>query len=117
LQQLSRITGLGFEIDASLLPIAQHVKTVADSIDGDPVHLACSASVDFELLLGIPEHKASTAQDAAERAGTPIRSIGRCVETPTIKMLGPGGAPYQTLPGAPWDHQTNDVAEMYHAKR
>jgi len=116
LQQLTRITGLGFIIEAAKLPISEDVRSIADALGTATVHLACSASVDFELLVGCPPQRETALLEAANAAETPLTRIGTCVGGGAISMTKASGGPYEEMPGAPWDHQTHDVARMFDAR-
>jgi thiamine-monophosphate kinase len=116
LQQLSKITGLGFSIDAETLPIDPCVIDLADVLGHDPVHLACSASVDFELLLACDPAEAPAVEGAGRYSGTPVTRIGRCEGGGLIRMLRADGTQYSQTPGVPWDHQSDDLVRFFDAK-
>ena len=116
LQQLTKITSLGFTVDADSLPIDPCVPALAAVLDHDPVHLACSASVDFELLLACDPADASAVENAARVTGTPLARVGRCEAGGRIRFVRSDGTPYAEVPGVPWDHQSDDLTRFFDAK-
>lgn len=115
LQQLGKITGLGFTIDAPSLPLGKGVTAIAELIDIDAIHLSCSASVDFELLVTCAPEHVDAVMHAADKAATRLTRIGRCDASGSIQMINEQGKAYSQLPGVPWDHQVEDVSRMFHA--
>jgi thiamine-monophosphate kinase len=113
LQQLARIAKCGFDIDGSKLPIHSSVTAIADEIHTDPIHLACSASVDFELLFSAPPDAVDEMLKLGARASIPICHIGFATENIDIKMRKPNGEYFATLPGIPWDHQVSDITKVF----
>lgn len=113
LNQLQRITGLGFQIHASALPIADSTVQIAKALGHDPVHLACSASVDFELLVSCPPAAAESVLGAARQVGVSLARIGSVTADPKVKFVREDGSLYETTPGVPWDHQVADMARIF----
>jgi thiamine-monophosphate kinase len=116
LQQLVRISGLGFVIDSKRLPIDPSVQELALELGIDPVHLACSASVDFELLVTCAAEHAPMVMASAAASNTALAEVGRCLPGGEIQFLREDGSPFSETPGAPWDHQANDLSRFFHAK-
>lgn len=116
LQQLSKITGLGFSIDGGALPIDPSTVDLAEALNYDPVHLACSASVDFELLFACDPANTSAVESAANASGTPIARIGHCEIGGLVRMVRADGTEYSRTPGVPWDHQSDDLVRFFDAK-
>lgn len=56
LEHLCRASGVGAEIDAAALPLAEGFVELARSIALDPLALALSGGEDYELLYTVPEH-------------------------------------------------------------
>lgn len=117
LQQLAKITGLGFVINAGSLPISDSVIAIARSVEIDAIHLACSASVDFELLVACAPQDLDAVMRAAERSSTRLTPIGTSNATGVVRMTDSSGATYEQLPGVPWDHQVEDVSKLFHEKK
>jgi thiamine-monophosphate kinase len=113
LQQLNRISGYGFEIDSSKIPIDPSVLAIASEIGDDPIHLACSASVDFELLFSAPLNSVELVLEIGMRTGVPISHIGHSTENVDVRMRKPNGEFFDTFPGVPWDHQVGDVTTVF----
>jgi len=113
LQQLNRITGCGFVIDASKLPIDDGVSSIANEIGADPIHVACSASVDFELLFSAPLGAVEEILEIGRKANLRISHIGQTTEASEIRMRKSDGEFYETFPGIPWDHQVSDITTVF----
>lgn len=113
LLQLKRIAGLGFIIEADALPISQEVRAIADRLCKDPVDLACSASVDFELLIACHPSAAESVMQAANDCSLAISQIGYATREDEIVFLDKEGQAFSGVPGVPWDHQVKDVSEIY----
>jgi thiamine-monophosphate kinase len=117
LQQLSRIAGCGFDIDGSQIPIHESVVLIANKLGGEPIHLACSASVDFELLFSAPANCLAEILDIGRRVGVPISFIGHSTKELNIRITKPGGGVFDTLPGVPWDHQVSDITSVFRREK
>ena len=116
LQQLGRIASLGFEIDLDRLPVADSTRTLASHLGRDPIHLACSASVDFELMITCDPRAADDVLAAGQLAGVPVSQIGRCNERGLIAAIDRDGT-IQPMPGIPWDHQYAEIKDLFGADR
>ena len=116
LQQLSKITGLGFAVDAKALPVAHCVNSIAESLAIDAINLACSASVDFELLIGCAPQDVDLVLRVARDLATRVTPIGVAETGGLIRMTRADGHLYEHLPGVPWDHQMDDISRLFHAK-
>lgn len=113
LQQLNRISGCGFEIDGKKLPIDASVLEIAKEVGSDPIHLACSASVDFELLFSSPLESVEQVLEIGKRTGVPVSYIGQTTKDNDIRMRKPEGDFFDALPGIPWDHQVSDITAVF----
>jgi len=113
LQQLTRIANCGFKVDTAALPINPSVRRIAECIKTDPVHLACSASVDFELLFSAPVEESRRVMEMGDKLGIPISHIGYTTLAPSIVMTKGDGDRYEALPGTPWDHQVSDITKVF----
>jgi len=113
LLQLRRITGLGFSIEGNALPISSAVRTIAARLGKDPIDLACSASVDFELLICCPESAVEQVKQASTDCSLAISIIGRVSDSGNIVFSNSLGETLSNVPGVPWDHQVSDVSEIY----
>lgn len=105
LEDLGRNSGVGFMIDAHALPISSAVRWVADAVGADPVSLACSASVDFELLFTVTpgEERAVVAELARAHV---VTRIGTVTADTTLSLSSDGIV--RPLVAVPWRHQTDD---------
>lgn len=115
-QQLSHITSVGFEMWPDRLPIAPEAFEIGAQLGIDPVSLACSASVEFELLITCSPEAAATVLCAAALAGTHLTEIGRCVSETALIARSSQGGHVMPLPGVPWDHQSTEIRSLFHAK-
>lgn len=106
--QLCRAGDIGCRIDAADLPIEPSVRAVAELADLDPVALALGASVDFELACAIAPEDLAPARNRFAAAGAELRVIGEF--TAERELLLRSGENSIALPGASWDHATDDPA-------
>jgi thiamine-monophosphate kinase len=107
-EQLCRASGVGCRVDADALPIEPSVHAVADLADLDPIALALSASVDFELATAIAPEDAERCREALDEVGGELHVVGEfTAERDLVLRSRQGSAP---LPGTSWDHMTDDPA-------
>lgn len=113
LQQLARINNLGFEILEENIPINACVFEIAEAAKNQPLHIACGASVDFELLFAAPAKNIEKILELGNLTNTPISHIGFTTENNAIKLKNRNGGYWDSFPGIPWDHQVKDVRTMF----
>lgn len=91
LTHLLEASGVGGEIDASLVPRPRGFSAACRRLERDPLQLALGGGEDYELLFTL--RGSSPGSDAlARRLGTPVTEIGRIAER-GLRVLGcPGGA-------------------------
>jgi len=82
----------------------------------EPIHLAMSASVDFELAFTVARDMEAPCRAALATIGTPLSVIGEVNESGRNEVLMPGGE-RRPLPGVAWRHQTDDVLQVLKADR
>jgi thiamine-monophosphate kinase len=107
IDQISRASGKYFMIDADALPIHNTTKKLAEFAKADPIQIAMSASVDFELVFTATEEKVERLRAEFDRLGTPLSVIGR-VSGGRSNCLIDAERRVTKLPGVPWDQQTSD---------
>jgi thiamine-monophosphate kinase len=95
---LAAASGVGLEIEASSLPLAEGVAEIAAASDLEPLRLAVSGGEDYELLATLP---ADALTEASTRIGVggeaALTPIGRVVAGEGVEIRLPGGGPLETL--------------------
>ena len=94
LHRLCRASGVGAEVDAAALPVADRFLTICRQIGADPLALALSGGEDYVLLFTLPEGIAPPEPGA--------RRIGRITKGKRLVLLREGRR--SSLPDAGWDH-------------
>jgi thiamine-monophosphate kinase len=87
------------------------VKEVARRTNIDPLALAMSASVDFELLFTVAAEQLEACRQAFRRAGLPLYEIGETKHGLGAVLRRRDGS-ITALPGVGWRHQQEDVSSM-----
>ncbi len=107
-EQLCRASGVGCRVDAGSLPIEPSVRAVADLAGLDPVALALSASVDFELAGAVSPADLGECCERFQAAGSELHAVGEFTGERDLVLLSEDGS--HALPGSSWDHMTDDPA-------
>jgi len=107
IEQMSSVTHKGFTIHADRLPIHDITKRVAGFAGVDPVQIAVSASVDFELLFTVPEAKLAKCSEILIENGLQCIPIGEVNSEGTNVLVGPKGERSE-IPGLAWKQQEGD---------
>lgn len=107
-EQLAAASSVGFELYADQIPLHDLACEIATASGADPLALAASASVDFELLFTIRPKDVERCVSAFQKHGTRISIIGRAV-APREVVLVDGNGQRRALPGFAWRHQGGDV--------
>lgn len=105
--QIGHASGVSFRLWGSSIPIDALTSRVADFLETDPISLAMSASVDFELLFTIPRNRVDETETALSSAGCAMTVIGEAKSTGPNQLVVASGESI-VLPGVAWDHQTDD---------
>jgi len=114
IDQLADASGVCFQVEAARLPIHRTTTEVANALDTDPIGLAMSASVDFELLFTVKQSGWEQLSGALGAVGCPVVVIGRAIEASGNVLVGPDGRAMK-LPGIAWDQQPGDyLTEIIH---
>tara|TARA_R110000824_G_scaffold336_10_gene2351 strand:+ start:36042 stop:37034 length:993 start_codon:yes stop_codon:yes gene_type:complete len=93
LGHIAELSGVGIEVDAASVPVAQAVKNFMSAM-GDKnkgLNLALSAGDDYELLLTVPASKQALLQQRAEQIHVPLSLIGTVVTGNRVKCLDRDG--------------------------
>jgi thiamine-monophosphate kinase len=97
---LSSASGVGLQIDAAALPVADGVAEIAAALGRDPLQLAVSGGEDYELLAAIPAQGLDLTQ-LAESGKVAMTRIGEVVAGGGVEIRLPGG---RTLEPGGFDH-------------
>lgn len=92
-ERLCEASGVGVELDADRIPIADEVRSVASSRGWDAERIALAGGEDFELLVVVPE--------GFEAPGVELMPVGRVVDEGRW-MLRAGTR--EPVPEGGWDH-------------
>ena len=99
---LARASGVGLEIDACSLPLAEGLAEAAAAAGRDPLQLAVTGGEDYELLAALPAHALEEASlRMGEAAETILTPLGRVRNGAGIELRLPGGG---RLEAAGYDH-------------
>ena len=112
LEQIAASSNVGMALDFTQFPIPPAVRTVASAVSVDPLALALSASVDFELVFTVNANTIPATEEAfhAAQLRPPIR-LGTVTAEPTISVRTSGDAQLAAIPGVTWTHQRGPVSE------
>lgn len=103
--ELGEASQVSAHLNRSLIPVPDSVKAVAERVGVDPVALALSASVDFELAFTLPPAADALRHDLE---GLGCSHVGRCGPFGPSVLIG-DDAEVSPLPGVSWKHQGEDV--------
>lgn len=93
LGHICELSGVGIEVDASSVPVAQAVKHFMSAM-GDKskgLNLALGAGDDYELLLTVPEAQQAVLVQRAKEINVALNLIGRVVAGNRVKCLAKDG--------------------------
>ena len=105
--QMSQLSQKTFTIYEDKIPISEETKKIAKGVDTDPMHLAFSASVDFELLISIPEMDLNRAIRLLSDNGHELFPIGEVNGLSENKLVRTNGN-LSSIPGIEWKQQATD---------
>jgi thiamine-monophosphate kinase len=109
IDQLARSGGISFSVDYADVPVDAVAREVAMLGGIDPVALAMSASVDFELLFTLPAGQVEDCRARFESIGQSFATIGRTNRNGRNVLVQDGVE--DDLPGIPWDQQEGDFVQ------
>jgi thiamine-monophosphate kinase len=109
--ELAAASGVSFVLDEQAIPIDPAAERVAATAGMEPLALALSASVDFELLFTVPPSRLSSLRAAFREAAFDLHEIGKAIEGEGARLRRADGSITQ-LPGVGWRHQQEDVTTM-----
>jgi thiamine-monophosphate kinase len=104
IMELGRASGVGFVIREDTITITAAVREVADRLSIDPVSLALSASVDFQLAFTVPFAELPRCHATFANRNLDLRVLGEATRDTAISLLRRDGI-IVSLPGVPWRHQ------------
>jgi thiamine-monophosphate kinase len=104
IEELARASGTGFVVREEMITLTSSVSEVADQLSLDPLNLALSASVDFELAFTVSREAMPRCRSRFAELGLDIRIIGEATAEPGIRLIRRDGN-VTPLPGVPWRHQ------------
>jgi thiamine-monophosphate kinase len=90
-RHLAQRSGVGLELDLSLLPLAPGVGEVASAAGRDPLELAATGGEDFELLVAVPPSLREAAESAAAQAGSALTWLGKATAGSEVRFAGARG--------------------------
>lgn len=111
LEQLATASGVGFIVDRDAVPIARSTMEVASLTGVDPIVLAMSASVDFQLAFTLDPVLLSRCQKLFRAAAREMHVIGKATEVKELRLRSPYGG-LKPLPGVAWRHQDGNIAKL-----
>ncbi|MCB0539117.1 MAG: thiamine-phosphate kinase [Bacteroidetes bacterium] len=112
IEQMSELSGKSFTIYSNKIPIDNATRKLADFLKVDPIQVAISASVDFELLFTIPKSKKQECLDTFEKQGLNMYIIGE-VNDRNKNILVDTNNTEKDLPGVTWkQQQTSDYLKQ-----
>ncbi|HEX5594056.1 MAG TPA: thiamine-phosphate kinase [Solirubrobacterales bacterium] len=98
-------------LDEKSIPIDDAAGKVAAAAGVDPLALAMSASVDFELFFTVPPSKVDQMRDTFAAEGHEVWIIGEVTEGSGAALRLADGSTTE-LPGVEWRHQREEVTEV-----
>lgn len=105
-EQMAAASNCSFELDASTLPIHSITKELAIAAGVDPVTVAMSASVDFELLFCASQPQVDCFNEHFRDTGISAHVIGRAKSGQRNVLVREDGS-IEELPGIAWRQQTS----------
>ncbi|MEO1053379.1 MAG: thiamine-phosphate kinase [Bacteroidota bacterium] len=106
IEQMSEISDKYFDLDESSIPIHPVTKKIAEFLGLDPVHIAVSASVDFELMFTVSKDNLSKLNTEFSEKELSFHVIGRANGDSQNWLIKNNEK--TELPGIAWKHQMND---------
>ena len=112
IDQLGEASAVSFKIDEISLPIHPITRKVATTLNADPIAVALSASVDFQLMFTISPKDLTKVQQAFLSRGSTLHVLGEAIpsSTPSYLLRKDGGS--SSIPGRAWDQQIKNVADV-----
>ena len=105
IEQMSGLSQRYFNVYTDQIPIDPVTYKVADFLGVDPVQIALSASVDFELLFTIPAIKRAETETAFAAQGFALHIIGETNGLDHNVLIDADGT-QRPIPGTVWKQQT-----------
>jgi thiamine-monophosphate kinase len=112
IEQLAEASSVGFEVQASRVPLESAVAEVARLLGVDALSLAMSASADFQLCFTISPHDLEACRHEFEDSGLEFYVIGKATRQACQTLLTTEEGKSIPLPGVAWKHQKSDVSDL-----
>jgi thiamine-monophosphate kinase len=112
IEQLGQASTIAFKIYENFFPVHPITAKVAAFLQVDPVALACSASVDFHLMLTISPDELDAAQKALRDEGYELHAIGEAVSNAETSCFVRTDGSESIVPGTAWKQQSGNVAQI-----
>jgi thiamine-monophosphate kinase len=97
-------SGLGCEIEARLVPLADDLRALAAEVEEDPLNWALAGGEDYELLFTAPPESFDGAVKCLVEHGTPACRLGIMRPAAEGRTLMKGGGERVDLEGVGYDH-------------
>lgn len=110
IEQLGSASGVGFIVDAEAVPFAASTEAVAGLSGVDPLGLAMSASVDFQLAFTINAASLERCRSAFTNKGLTLTVIGETTQELDVLLRRDGNV--GPLPGVAWRHQEAAISTL-----
>jgi len=107
IEQLSAFSDKSFTIYSNKIPIHDITKKISAYLKKDPVSIAISSSVDFELMFTVPVEKINKCNKFFIKIGVPLTVIGKVNKDGKNKIINDNGSE-SILPGISWKQQKGD---------
>lgn len=110
--QLGQASTISFKLYESHLPIHPITVKVAAFLQVDPIALAFSASVDFDLLFTLSPPDLEVTQKAMRDTGYEFHVIGQAIHGSGASYLVRADGSVSNIPGTAWNQQIGDVTQI-----
>lgn len=112
LEQMAEASGVQVIVDEALVPIHDAVAAVASEAQLDPLGLALSNSVDFQLVFTLEASQLEELSVAFESHGLHFHVIGEVAAASDSGALLRRGDILEPLPGVAWRHQSEESSDI-----
>ncbi|WP_077920578.1 thiamine-phosphate kinase [Spirosoma sp. 209] len=107
IEQMSELSGKTFSVYSDKIPIENSTIKLADFLQIDPIQIAISASVDFELLFTISQENRDRCLEEFNKRGFKMTIIGEVNNLGRNVLLDSNNVE-RSLPGTVWKQQQSD---------
>ncbi|HLZ57883.1 MAG TPA: thiamine-phosphate kinase [Ktedonosporobacter sp.] len=110
IEQLAQASSLSFEVFEAQLPLSPITYKVAEALRADPISLAFSASVDFQLMFTVNQESLDLLRALEPLAGVALLGQAIPVSEPS-RLIRNSGQP-SPIPGTAWNQQRKNVVDV-----